>query len=356
MKKHTLILAAGLCATGSAAFAVGLGDIVYTTDSTGGVTDDIGVIDSGSLANTVLFSFAAGDTGLAGITRARGRWYVNSGPTPIADPFNPNSAIFEFDNLFSGAASVSTLTSGNPLQRPIGIAYHRGSDRLISINNAPQADMLPVEFEGIWATSRTDGNDIVQTVDEDVGSQTFPRYRAGTRMVQAPGNNDEFFVITVNGGVLNGQGDENKGSAIYHMTVDDTGAGTISMFADLSFTSFGNITFSRGITADATNLYFTDGATGAIYGISQNDTGDLSTLFQVADGLTRPNDIIYNPYTNKLVFTDNFDQTISQMNLDGSGLEVLVSGVDARGLYIVPTPGAAALLGLGGLAMIRRRR
>ncbi|MBL0922697.1 MAG: hypothetical protein IBJ10_11305, partial [Phycisphaerales bacterium] len=334
----------------------GLGDSVYPTGPTGGVTDDIGVIDSGTLSNTVLFSFAAGDTGLAGITRAKGRWYVHSGPTPIADPFNPNSAMFEFNNLFSNAPTFTTHTSGNPLQRPIGIAYHRGSDRLISINNAPQSDMLPVEFDGIFATSRTNGGDIVTTFDEDVGNPNLPRYRAGTRLVKASGSPDDFFVITVNGGVLNGQGDEGKGSAIYRLTMDNAGNGAVALFADLSFTNFGNITFARGITADANNLYFTDGFTGAIYGISQSDTGDLSTLFQVASGLTRPNDIIFNPYTNKLVFTDNFDQTISQMNLDGSGLEVLVSGVDARGLYIIPTPGAAALLGLGGLAMIRRRR
>lgn len=355
MKKHILTLA-GLLATGSAALAVGLGDIVYTTDSTGGVTDDIGVISSATLTHQVLFSFAASDTGLAGITRAQGRWYVNSGITPIVDPANPQSAMFEFNNLFSGAATVATHASCNPLQRPIGIAYNRRSDRLLSISNAPQSDMITPEFDGIYAVSRTNGGDIVTTFDEDVDNPNLPRYRAGTRMVQGTNTPNDYFVITVNGGSLNGTGDEGKGSAIYAMSVDSAGVGTVSLFADLSFTQFGNITFSRGITADATNLYFTDGHTGAIYGISQSDPGDLSTLFQVVSGLTRPNDIIYNPYTNKLVFTDNFDMTISQMNLDGSNIEVLVSGVDSRGLYIVPTPGATALLGLAGLAGIRRRR
>ena len=76
----------------------------------------------------------------------------------------------------------------------------------------------------------------------------------------------------------------------------------------------------------------------------------------IATGFDGAQDIVYNQYTGKLVFSDFVQQRIYQMNLDGSGLEVLAEGVNARGLTVVPAPGS--LLALGGcmLASYRRRR
>jgi MYXO-CTERM domain-containing protein len=69
-----------------------------------------------------------------------------------------------------------------------------------------------------------------------------------------------------------------------------------------------------------------------------------------------PGEIQYNKYNNKLVFGQVAPDTLAQINLDGSGYEVLESGVSPRGIWIVPAPGATFALGLAGLLAMRRRR
>ena len=50
-------------------------------------------------------------------------------------------------------------------------------------------------------------------------------------------------------------------------------------------------------------------------------------------------------------------QDIVEVNLDGTGRTILASGLDQiNSLVAIPAPASAALLGLGGLATVRRRR
>ena len=329
---------AGLATSASAAFQNG--DLIYTD----ALSNTVNINSGGSNSN--LYTFAGSDVRLAGITRANGRWYINSG---FASPSDPSEgAIFELKKLF-GATQQSTLASSDPILNPIGIAYHRASDRLLSVNNPGPGSNVN---EGILGTRTGDGN-IILTYEEDP-SQPRPRYQAGSRLVRDTSDANVFYVMSVNGGELDGPGNEGKGSAIFRLDVDGAGNGTVSLVADLSFTSFGNITFVRGIATDGQSFFFGDNQTNAIY--SLDVSGDLTTLQQIVTGVTRPNDIIYNPYTNKIIWSDNFDEAIYQVNTDGTGFETLATGVNARGLYVIPTPGAVTLLGLAGLAAVRRRR
>jgi len=329
---------AGLATSAHAAFQNG--DLIYTDALSNTVN-----INSGGV-NSNLYTFGGPDIRLAGITRANGRWYINSG---FASPSDPSeAAIFELKKLF-GNTVESTLASSNPLLNPIGIAYHRASDRLLSLNNPGPGSQ---QDEGILGVRTSDG-DIIFTYEEDT-TIPRPRYQAGSRIVRDVSNPNLFWAMSVNGGELDGPGNEGKGSVIMRVEVDNAGVGTVTAHADLSFTSFGNITFVRGIATDGQSFFFGDNQTNAIY--SLDISGDLTTLQQIVTGVTRPNDIIYNPFTNKIIWSDNFDEAIYQVNTDGTGFETLATGVNARGLYVIPTPGAVALLGLAGLAAVRRRR
>lgn len=358
MKNKTTIslLAVGAAAgLSSSALAVGNGDIIFTD----AMSDTVNLI-SGGPGFSQLYQFAdpGDEIRLADITRANGRYYVGSGFGIISDP--AVGFVFELDNLF-GATSQSTVVSSDPAQNPLGLEFHSKSNKLVMVNNPAQSAMAPNEQDGIYGISLDGGSfgTTNQIFDEDVGSTTFPRYQAGAGTTRDRNNPNTFYVATVNGGATGGTagGDEVKGSAIYSVTLDASGGpANPSLLFDFSNTSFGEITFVRDVTTDGSNLYIGDGFSGAIYSISLADPGDLSTLSLVKDGLTRPQNLIYNQFTDKLVWSDNFDEAIYQMDLDGSNMETLATGINARGFYIVPTPGAVALFGLAGIAGVRRRR
>lgn len=357
MKNRTITLLAVGAAAGlsSSALAVSNGDIIFTD----AMSDTVNLI-SGGPGFSQLYQFAdpGNEIRLGDITRANGRYYVGSGVGLIADP--AVGFVFELDNLF-GATSQSTVVSSDPAQNPLGLEFHNKSNKLVMVNNPAQSDMTPNEQDGIYGISLDGGTfgDANTIFDEDVGSTTFPRYQAGAGSTRDRNDLSKFYIATVNGGATGGNpgGDEAKGSAIYTITLDASGGpANPSLLFDFSNTSFGAITFVRDVATDGSNLYIGDGFTGAIYSISLSDPGDLSTLTLIKDGLTRPQNLIYNQYTDKLVWSDNFDEAIYQMNLDGTGMETLATGINARGFYIVPTPGAVALFGLAGLAGVRRRR
>lgn len=351
-----LILATGAALTlAASAGAVGLGDIVFV-DVTG---DTVNSYRYGPGARFVEHTFADanGEINLAQIRRVDGSWYVNSDNVPIQNP--SVAQIFRIDNLF-GASSATTVFASHPLQRNVGLDYHRGSDTLIAINNAPQADQLPVEFEGIIGVAR-DGSSAGFIFDEDVGSTSNPRYKAGNRITKDPFDGDRFYVTAVNGGAGDtGVGDDTvRPSQIYTLDMANDGSGTLTQLVDFTSTA-PTLTFVRGITSAVgsdgfVDLYITDSFADAIYRVDLDANGDFAALDLVAN-VEDPGEIQFNRYTNTLVFGQVALDTLAQINLDGSGYEVLATDVSPRGIWIVPTPGASAMLGLAALVGLRRRR
>jgi hypothetical protein len=154
-------------------------------------------------------------------------------------------------------------------------------------------------------------------------------------------------------------------SQIYAAQVDSvTGDVTVDRVVDFdgTATSFGPLTFVAGITSTTggdglTDLFVTDTFTDSIYRVDLDANGDFVSADLILDGLDDPQTIEFNPFRNSLIFHELGAMTISEVGLDGSGLTVLETGVvSARGIYIIPAPGAVALFGLGGLAAMRRRR
>jgi MYXO-CTERM domain-containing protein len=349
MSKNVRVIVALVVASGavSAAFGQAPGDIIFTDE----LSDTINHLTAPGVW-TPLVTFNDPSVRLAQITNIGNRWYVANGPRPVDDP--SNASIFQIDNLF-GVPSVSTLASGEPLQNPIGLKYHKATGQLITVQHVDSPINQPKK-EGIFAIDPSSGA-ITEVFAQQNGAK--PIYRDGYRLIADP-NSDDFFVTCVNGGIFDGgPGQFNKGSTIWRLSIDpNTLEGTVSLLVDLSNVLADPLTFVRGITAipGTSDLYIGDGFTQGIYKVSLDGSGDFSTISQIAAGIQDPWEIVYNPYTNKLVYGEQDISTISQMNLDGSGIELLATGVGARGIAIVPTPGGVALLTLAGLVSIRRRR
>lgn len=360
--KFNVMLGAVLASAGAAMGGFSNGDIVFTDAP----DDAIRVVRAGTNMVDTLYTFndPNGEVRLAEITRVDGRYYVNSG---LADAdLGVPGRLIELNHLFGNSPVESDLSSGMMLQNPIGLDYNRRSDQFLSINNTGQTQMQAApDFDGIIGVARGGGAQTFR-FDELVDDPARPRYQAGARIAQDATRANRYFVSTVNGGTLRDEdnlpgGDFNKASALYSVRVDASGNTAVDLFADFSSTDFGPLTFVRGVTTaeggdGLVDIYITDGFTNGIYHVDIDANGDVASITQLIDGLLNPGNILYDQYTDTLVFGEVDADSISRINLDGSGLQVLATDVDPRGFYIVPAPGATALFGLAGLAAARRRR
>jgi len=336
------------------------GDIVFTDAP----DDAIRVIRAGSnLLETLYVADPMDGPGIrfGDITRVDGRFYVNSG-VPDADAGIPGRLI-RIDSLFGASPMAADLATGGFLQNPIGIAFNRRSDQFLSINNTGQTPMqMAPDFDGIIGVSRADGTQTFR-FDEVAGLPGL-NYQAGNSIAQRADRANAYLVTSINGGFISdnpGVGDDVETSIVYNVRVNASGDVSLNPFFDFKDTPFGDLTFVRGVTTaigddDTLDVYVTDRSTDAIYRIDTDADGNATGLSLILDGLMNPGKIVYDRFTDTLVFGEIENDSISRVNLDGTGLTVLATGVDPRGFYIVPAPGAAALLGLGGLAAIRRRR
>lgn len=358
----------------SAAIVAGLAGLAhaqaYTVVYTDQISDTIGAVThTGAMSTLVDFrSFQSdADTRLAWITPGPdGALYVANGPYPVSNP--STGGIYRVANIW-GTPSVTTFASGDPLQNPVGITYDAARSQFITINNA-QGPIAQGPFDGIVGVANPGGAKSI-LFNEGPNTGPRPRYEAGHHVIPdtTTGN---FIISCTNGGTYAPINSDPDGSTLWYF---NAASNTVSLLADLSFTlpGGGSITQATGLAMAAgdNDLFVADTrlnpGEGGIYRVVRDDvTGAVTGVNLVLGGLTQPEQLLYNPYNGKLIVNErgNFSgefgppgvARLFEMNLDGTGVTTLATGIHARGLYVVPAPGALALLGLSGLVAARRRR
>jgi uncharacterized protein (TIGR03382 family) len=347
------------------------GDILFTTDNGGSIRNISGFAPGGSLTLWTATEFA--DTELAGIDLGpNGNFYVADGRNPIPGPDIVNSGIIEVTDLF-GTPSSSYITRGNPLQRPIGLKYDATTDRLLTISNpgTTNPELFP-RIDGIFSVT-TDGS-TVDPVFIEAAANPRPRFQAGSYLTPDPNSND-WWAASTNGGQDSGPPPNIRASTInrlqFNPGTNDYTLESSPSTIDLSASATGApVTYNdlRGIAAlpgdnGGTDLFFTDATQNVVVLLELDASDNLISLTEIASGFQGIGTLEYNPFSNQLVFVDDDitddSKRVWSMNLDGSGLTLLHDtepDQDIRGLYIIPAPGTMALLGLTGLAAVRRRR
>lgn len=293
---------------------------------------------------------------LAGIVQVGDSFYFADG----AGDFNPGqtSGLFRLDNAFS-TPSISPVATSMPVQNPIGLQWDAGRDNFITVNNvfAPRAGSV----DGVLAI--TMGGAVTTVFEEDL-TQPRPRYQAAARLARE--SSGSYLIPSLNGSAaVTGSGELGNGSALFRMNIDGSLSGSTELVVDLADTSVTGLAEplldTAGIAINPNNglVYLTDRFAGAIYEMTLDGTGAFDSIRTLVDGLNGPEEIQYDPFNDRLVFDENFGGDvgrISQVELDGTGVTVLVDGVDTRGIVVVPAPASLAMLALGGLAATRRRR
>jgi len=362
--RNALACAALLAASAGAATAgmFSAGDFVYTANNTDSIRGFS--FAGGSSSNLLSFNDPDGLTyRLADIQQINGSYYVNSG-FGMPDTEGPGRLI-RIENLLSGAGTFSDLAFGDPLQNGIGLEYNAMTDQILVVNNtALTMNQTAPNRDGIIGVDRVSGA-TTQRFLEDVNTPVRPTYAAGTYITQDSNDANVYYTANVNGGAfMDDMSNEGISSQIYRVEVDGSGATAVSRVVDFdgSVGAFGPLTFVVGMTSargqdGLTDLYVTDINTDSIYRVDLDANGDFVGVDQIVSGLDAPQVIEYNAFRNSLIFHEIGAQPISEVALDGSGLTVLENGVvSARGIHIIPAPGAAGLFGLAGLAAMRRRR
>lgn len=380
--KNAVIASIVVASLAGSAFAASNGDIVFTNQN----NNSISVLENPGGSNTVTalvtlpgpgFGVSGAQWRPSGITAdGNGRYYFGNDAFTVINPgvsgTRNNNGVYSIDGLFSGAPAVNLFTNA---QFPQDVDFDAGAGSLQWVQNPFRFFAGEPVDDGLYGSPIV-GPATTQFFAENT-SGTRPYYEAGVFMTKDPNSND-FFVTALNGGVDPGFSDARPSTIWrYSPNYSNPALSTMTLIKDLSTDpSISNpIRWARGITTvpGTRDIYFTNtnanfdgfpGADAGVYKITLNPDGTFGTLTFVA-AVFQPEAIEFNPFTNKLVisqFNDlnnngqADDGVISQINLDGSGYEILASGVHARDFHIIPTPGALALAGVGGLLALRRRR
>lgn len=310
-----------------------------------------------------------------------GSIFVGNGPSQVGTGQTVGQ-IYRIDNPF-GAASSTTVASGGDLQNPIGLQWDTRTQRLVYTNNP---NLTPGPAKGVYTMDA--GGTITRLRADESNLSPLPINQNNAFLVPSPQGGDDYYVVSTNGGrFLVPQGalpaNRNWASRVTRLSFPTAGldAGSMSNTIDFSdigpvngnplpapfpantFNPFGDgtlptvLTDVRGIAAsNSGSLYVTDQLTGGIYEIFLNGAGNYNGIRTVITGLSGPEAIAYDYTNNTLVFAEHGNARIARINLDGSGLSTVVSDVFVRGIRIVPTPAGVAIVGLGGLVALRRRR
>lgn len=371
-------IAALVAFAGSASAQFTPGSLLYISDArTTGGNDTINVLDYGPLTSTTLFTFGADtqDNSLrSGLAQGpSGEFYVANSNLPVLDP--STASVARVDNLFN-APTASTFAANPELQFVSGIQYDSFSDSVLMLNNPGSAFTIPRQFEGLQSYDRATGGYDGLTVPETpnleinaVGGGFVPTGRAA----------GQYYFGSLNGGVdidnsLPGDGSQ-IASAIARTQLNnpaDPLDDTTDILVDLSPSVTGaseHLGLLRGMDVLPNgNIVFMDANSFSIWEVVLDGSGDFDSLNVLFDGSgiarsTRSlgSGIIYNEFTGKLNYIEFTGvagvQDIVEINLDGSGRTILAAGLSqVNSLVAIPAPASAALLGLGGLAAVRRRR
>ena len=132
----------------------------------------------------------------------------------------------------------------------------------------------------------------------------------------------------------------------------NTSTGVASFVGNSGLTSFTNIGYHAGLDV----MFATNSGTDSFYTIDRA-TG-AATLVGPLLNAANPNGLAYNASNGLLYMIDNNTDMLYSMNLNtGEAVAIGSTGTgNLLGLVWVPSPGAAALLGMGGLVASRRRR
>ncbi len=355
-RAFAVTLLAGLAASSAQA---GYGDIIFTDELTNSITllGDPG--GSNTLSNLYTFTgvgadFRPGDI----VVLPNGDYAVGNYPLDVLDP--STASIERVTDLFN-LPSHWTIASSDPIQFPGSMVYRDATNQLLINNNPGSAFTLPNRFEGVLGVDPDNGN--VSEIFEKVydANEPRPRYQAGKQLWADPFS-DQYYHTCANGGsyFTGDPGDENQGSQIYMFDAD---AGTVALAVDLSdvivgtpITRVAGLVVLPGDNAGWRDVFITDLETTSLYKLRFDDTNSYVDIETVLSGLNNPASLDYNPYTGKFVFASPAFDQIWQTNPDGTGLEMIASGVKARGFEFIPAPSSLGLLGLGGLVALRRRR
>ncbi|MEO1008977.1 MAG: PEP-CTERM sorting domain-containing protein [Planctomycetota bacterium] len=349
MKTHALT--ATIVAAAAATTTAQLSDIVYTNERDATIDSFIGG-SGGTLA-------ASANPGarLAGIVLVGGDFFFADGAAN-ADP-TLTSGFFRLSDPF-GAATIAPVSTGLPIENPIGVQWDAGRGNFITINNPVSPGATSVD--GILGI--TPGGTVSTIFEEDL-SIPRPRYQGAARLAPDPAGTG-YLVPSPNGsGAVVGPGELGTASALFRIDIDGSLSGSQSLIVDLGDTAVTGLADplldTAGVTVNPSTglVYLTDRDAGAIYELTLDGAGAFDSIRVLVDGLDEPEEIQYDPFNDRLVFDENRGSDlgrISQVELDGTGLTLLVDDVDTRGIAIVPAPATLALLGLGGLAAARRRR
>lgn len=244
-----------------------------------------------------------------------------------ANPANNNFASETFSNItpgYDGAAMLNTWAPGDMFGR----------------TNDPAAQL-------------TTGGMPFAMVDES--TSTFPTDTAGI-IVRGVDNGDFFGVVDI----VNADNVSGFGTADYSWT--NTGAGTIVDSFSVDVAAMGDFEAADQYRFDIS----VDG--GTTFAFSQTASADenIAQLYTVASGATST---LNDPMTfDGSVLDNNFATfTFTGLNLAVTGDIVLRfvattdGGTEAfawrnANIEVIPAPASAALLGLGGIAALRRRR
>ncbi|MEM1331005.1 MAG: PEP-CTERM sorting domain-containing protein [Planctomycetota bacterium] len=354
--KTSMIAIALMSAAGA---AVAQQHVVFAT-----LQDQIFVHDGqASGAQTLLYTNPNGandpDVNYGGLVRGPGEtFWLHSAPRPIQD--TANARILRLDNLFGGATET-VLASNTPVQQPAGMLFDPTTRNLITINNPGSTANVNPRFEGVIGVNVDDGT--VSTIFEENPNDPAPRYFAAAGITMAAGMNpNEYFITSVNGGAGGTPTPNGESSVIVKLTVDpNTLNGTVETVLDLTAANTGlasDLTFTRAIEKiDGTNDYLlSDAADNAIYRASFDAAGNYQGISLVRDGFASAGGLKYDNTDGTIVFYDPGADELYRISLDGSTIETLASNVEINSFVLIPAPGTAALLGLGGLVAARRRR
>ncbi|GAB4544400.1 MAG: hypothetical protein Tsb0013_01470 [Phycisphaerales bacterium] len=377
---RTTLGAVAILALAGVASAQTAGDILFVSNQSNrtGETqfDTIGFIPGAGGAATTLYTSTTFDSNFRHVNRGPGGGYYFSDATLFPSSAS-TGAMFTVDGLFSGFQGTrNNIATGGLVNSPFDFSYHAPSNSLITINNPSGTGSSDNPEDGITSVALP-GGALTQLFQEPLDSNPNPRYDGGTDIVADPARPGSYYVLTVNDGLDGGFSDDAP-SILWRLTVsNDLTSATVSMVQDFSAsqTGFANsIDFATSIDVDpatgdvlVTGGQFND---GKIYRVGIDGTGASTGVSVFADIFAEQaaqnlsvgalDEIEWDPFNNRWILAEflndgNFSR-ISAINADGSGYTELATGFAVNDIIVIPTPGAASMLALAGLAATRRRR